>query len=71
MLTKKLSLYPLKFEDVISDVLKVKPEQKAHRSTEKLPPETKRKLKKLFEPKKVGPPTKEQKERLKKLFKPT
>lgn len=29
--SKKLSLYPLKFEEVISDVLKVKPEPKAQK----------------------------------------
>jgi hypothetical protein len=65
---KTLSLYPLKFEDVISDVLKVKPEAKTGRPG-KLSLETKAKLKKLFQPKKVGPLTAEQKARLKKLSK--
>jgi hypothetical protein len=29
---KPLSLYPLKFEEVIADVLKVKPEMKHHKA---------------------------------------
>jgi len=31
--SKKLSLYPLKFDDVIADVLKVQPQRPAKRAT--------------------------------------
>jgi len=40
---RKLSLYPLKFQEVISDVLKVKPEPKAKKLKQKTQPKAKRK----------------------------